>query len=184
MTTWNVYLWGGPGTGKSTTAAEVFAKLKRLGANVELVTEWVKGKVWEGAPFDPITAWARQRQWVARLQGRVEVVICDSPPLQALVYAESTLPLDLFGRLEALALYEEATRTGLNILLRRSADKPYIEAGRNEDEAEALRLDVRIAEYVSRVLRFDTVHRIQGGPAASDAILRRLDDLTPRTPIA
>ena len=39
--------FSGPGAGKSTLAAAVFAKLKMLGVNCELVTEFAKDKTWE-----------------------------------------------------------------------------------------------------------------------------------------
>ena len=42
-----VNLFGAPGAGKSTGAAYVFSKLKMLGVNAELVTEYAKDKVWE-----------------------------------------------------------------------------------------------------------------------------------------
>lgn len=42
-----VNLFGGPGAGKSTTAASLFAEMKKLGKNVELVTEVAKDFVWE-----------------------------------------------------------------------------------------------------------------------------------------
>ena len=38
---------GAPGAGKSTLSAYVFAKLKMMGINCELVTEFAKDKVWE-----------------------------------------------------------------------------------------------------------------------------------------
>jgi predicted ATPase len=41
-----INLYGGPGTGKSTTAAALFALMKREGYNVELVTEFAKDLVW------------------------------------------------------------------------------------------------------------------------------------------
>ena len=42
-----INLVGGPGSGKSTAMAGVFYNLKRLGVNCEMVTEYVKDKVWE-----------------------------------------------------------------------------------------------------------------------------------------
>lgn len=42
-----VSLYAGPGAGKSTLAAYTFSKLKMLGVNCELVTEFAKDKVWE-----------------------------------------------------------------------------------------------------------------------------------------
>lgn len=47
MPTLVVNLFGGPGSGKSTGAAYVFARLKMLGYNAELVTEFAKDKTWE-----------------------------------------------------------------------------------------------------------------------------------------
>lgn len=44
MPTLVVNLFGGPGSGKSTGAAYVFARLKMLGYNAELVTEFAKDK--------------------------------------------------------------------------------------------------------------------------------------------
>ena len=43
-----INLYGGPGTGKSTTAAHVFALLKQRDVNAELVREYAKDIVWEG----------------------------------------------------------------------------------------------------------------------------------------
>lgn len=42
-----VNLVAGPGTGKSTTMAGVFYKLKSLGIDCEMVTEFAKELVWE-----------------------------------------------------------------------------------------------------------------------------------------
>jgi hypothetical protein len=43
-----VNLYGGPGTGKSRTAALLFATMKQRGVNCELATEYAKDVVWEG----------------------------------------------------------------------------------------------------------------------------------------
>jgi hypothetical protein len=42
-----INLWGGPGTGKTTTASELFVALKKLGYNVEMNREYIKDWVWE-----------------------------------------------------------------------------------------------------------------------------------------
>lgn len=42
-----VNLIGSPGTGKSTIASELFAKMKWEGFDVELVSEYAKELVWE-----------------------------------------------------------------------------------------------------------------------------------------
>ena len=43
-------LFAGPGAGKSTMMAAVFAELKWRGIDCEMVTEYAKDKVWEGSP--------------------------------------------------------------------------------------------------------------------------------------
>ena len=43
-----INLFGGPGCGKSTAASYIFSKLKMLGINAELATEFAKDKTWEG----------------------------------------------------------------------------------------------------------------------------------------
>lgn len=42
-----VNLFAGPGAGKSTGAAYIFAMLKMHGIDCELVTEFAKDKTWE-----------------------------------------------------------------------------------------------------------------------------------------
>ena len=44
-----VNLFAGPGSGKSTTCAGVFSKLKLAGVNCEMALEYAKDKVWENS---------------------------------------------------------------------------------------------------------------------------------------
>lgn len=77
-----VSLFGGPGAGKSTLAAVVFASLKMLGVNCELVTEFAKDKVWEKnneALSNQIYIFAKQYYRMSLCAGKVDVVVTDSP---------------------------------------------------------------------------------------------------------
>ena len=47
MKTLHINLWAGPGTGKSTMAAGIFAALKWNKIDCELVSEYAKQIVWE-----------------------------------------------------------------------------------------------------------------------------------------
>lgn len=47
MKTKYINVLGGPGVGKSTTAAYVFSEMKRMGLSVEYVPEVAKDFVWE-----------------------------------------------------------------------------------------------------------------------------------------
>lgn len=46
-----VNLYAGPGAGKSTGAAYIFAKLKMAGVDCEYVSEYAKDRVWQEDQF-------------------------------------------------------------------------------------------------------------------------------------
>jgi tRNA uridine 5-carbamoylmethylation protein Kti12 len=75
---------GGPGTGKSTLAAEIFARLKRDHYDVELVTEYAKDLTWNEAQKvlqNQVYVFAKQQHRFWRLKNKVDIVVTDSPIL-------------------------------------------------------------------------------------------------------
>lgn len=94
-----VNLFGAPGAGKSTGAAYIFAKLKMKGINAELVTEFAKDKVWDGAiePFkNQAYIFGEQYYRMSRCLNKVDVIVTDSPLLLSLLYNESVELGDAF----------------------------------------------------------------------------------------
>jgi hypothetical protein len=137
-----VNLFAGPGAGKSTHAAGVFAALKVAGVKAEFVSEFAKDLVWEdrlrALRYQPYVT-GEQAFRVARLFGQVDVVVTDSPILCALVYqGEGYTPAYGVAVLEIFRSWR--TR---NYLLQRSRQYVYDAAGRMEDEAEAREVDAR-----------------------------------------
>ena len=75
-----ISLFGPPGCGKSTCAAYCFAKLKMLGVNCELVSEFAKDKVWEQnneALSNQIYIFAKQYYRITRCANKVDVIVTD-----------------------------------------------------------------------------------------------------------
>lgn len=82
-------LFSGPGAGKSTMAADIFAKLKRAGVNSELASEYAKDKVWEKSLSileNQIYVFGKQHHRLFRLKSQVDVIVTDSPILLSAIY--------------------------------------------------------------------------------------------------
>jgi ABC-type cobalamin/Fe3+-siderophores transport system ATPase subunit len=86
-----VNLFGGPGIGKSTIAAQLYSHLKFNKNNVELVQETAKRCVYlNRVPnyYDPLFFLGQQSFSESLLYGKVDYVITDSPILLAGIYQE------------------------------------------------------------------------------------------------
>lgn len=91
-----VNLLGGPGAGKSTTAAALFVYLKNKGIQCELVGEAAKTFIYEGRqhllhPSEGAQVFILATQYCRLFElarAGCEVVISDSPLLQQQMYAE------------------------------------------------------------------------------------------------
>ena len=115
-----VNLFGGPGSGKSTTAAGVFYNMKMLNLNVQLVLEYAQELTFEEhfhALNDQTRILGEQHKRIHRLEGKVDCVVTDSPFLMGIVYGrDSSCPppptfepyvADLFGQYDNMNFYLE-----------------------------------------------------------------------------
>lgn len=78
-----ICLYGGPGSGKSTTAAGLYYLLKSQNYNAELIREYIKDWVWEKRPIaegDQTYIFAKQsrkeRQYILN---NLDFIVTDSP---------------------------------------------------------------------------------------------------------
>jgi Cdc6-like AAA superfamily ATPase len=146
-----VALYGGPGTGKSTTASLVFGALKQHGHNVELVHEVAKDLTWEqrhrALAHQPYVA-AKQMFRYDRLHGQVDAIITDTSTMLSLIYSKSSdSPLRDLAFHQWIVADWRARRT-LNVFLRRNIERPYNPKGRSQSEIEAQNLDLRIKDML------------------------------------
>ena len=137
-----VNLYGGPGSGKSTGAAFIFSRLKLMGINCELVTEFAKDVVWSGDTNileNQFYVTAMQYERIRRLLGKVDVVITDSPLLMGKVYDEQALDNhELWNHVRNLV----ESMDNMNVRLIRV--KKYEDSGRLQTLDEAKAIDGRI----------------------------------------
>jgi hypothetical protein len=138
-----INLYGGPGVGKSTLAAVIFAHLKTKNVSVELVQEFVKEYVYSGRS---LTAWDQVYtfgQQIGRelhaLQGGVEHIVTDSPLLLQYIYARRA-NCPSAELLSGICMEFETDYPSVNFFVRRSSDA-YEQAGRWQDLSGAIDLD-------------------------------------------
>lgn len=140
-----VNLFGGPGVGKSTLAAEVFVALKKAGLQVELIQEYIKAWAWDGkavGTFDQLYILAKQLKLETRLYGKVDIVITDSPLLFSPIYEKFFSGGTSMSEAAALSVLRAAEENGvmhLNYILPRNV--PYDERGRYQSEEQAKKVD-------------------------------------------
>lgn len=184
-----IEFWGGPGSGKSTTAAALFASLKLLDTTpkmgVELVSEEAKRRTWElhhtYGPNPPAfilrRALAERQaslfavQWgcLASLQGQVDIAISDSPLGLVTHYADPDLyPKEAWSQVVEKH-YEHLDVFGVWV----SRMKHYETRGRNETEEEARAIDSDLRPLYRR---FGGHFEVNGDETAVDMLLPALRD--------
>jgi hypothetical protein len=164
-----INLFGGPGTGKSTTAAGVFHHMKCAGLEVELVTEYAKDMVWEhrhNILEDQIYIFAKQQRRISRLRDHhIDWVITDSPIPLGLCYRSTTDNQDAFAQvvMQVFNSYENH-----NFYLTRNVQ--YNPNGRNQKQVhEAEHVDDKVMHMLTQ--NQITCDLIQGGTNAVKDIL-------------
>lgn len=144
-----INLFGGPNTGKSTTASGLFYWMKIHGFNVELVTEYAKDMTWENRHnilADQLYILAKQNRRLERLRDKVDYVITDSPLILGLNYT----PEQYYDHFEPLVFDAWKTYDNKNFYLSNNGDLTYNEAGRNQNRDQAIALDKKIWNFLQK----------------------------------
>lgn len=145
-----INLYGGPGTGKSTSAAILYGMLKIAGENAELVREYVKDWAWEGrkpGPFDQLYFLGKGIRKETLLYGKVDWIVTDSPVMLGIYYARKYASDKVAKAVEETCknFYADAKSHGVehvHVMLQRT--KKYNPAGRYQTEEEAKEIDVAL----------------------------------------
>ena len=141
-----INLFAGPGSGKSTTCAGVFSKLKLAGINCEMALEYAKDKVWEQSFHtldNQIYIFGKQLHRLWRLKDQVDIIYdktCNEK--------FGALVLDQFNQFE-----------NINYFITRG--NTYNPKGRMQTLEESIDLDCRIASLLdSNNIPFNFVNKM------------------------
>lgn len=132
-----INLFAGPGSGKSTTCAGLFYHFKNGGINCEMALEYAKDKVWEESLHvlsNQIYVFGKQLHKLWRLNGKVDIIITDSPLPISIMYDKTNNK-----ELEGLVIQQFNEFNNYNFFISRG--NKYNPAGRMQSEEEAKELD-------------------------------------------
>lgn len=149
-----INMYGGPGTGKSTSAALLYYLLKCQSKNAELVREYVKDWAWEGRHIsvnDQIYFLGKQVRRESMLYGKVDWIVTDAPVWMNSFYASHYCTEVIAQGVTSLvkAFYQQVADEGhrhVHVFLNRT--KPYLAEGRYQTESEAKDIDVGVRKML------------------------------------
>lgn len=143
-----INFWGGPGSGKSTTASGLFNLIKSRGHKAELTIEYAKELTFNEdflTLSNQLAVLAEQDHRLYRLKGKVDLAITDSPLLLGMLYGSNQFQDEWFYTTMrgAYSQYDN-----VNVFVKRV--KPFMQYGRNQNEDEARAKDTETRELLAR----------------------------------
>lgn len=139
-----INLLGGPGSGKSSMCASIFAALKWRDIETEMCLEYAKDRVWEGSAHvleNQLYVFGKQHHRMYRLKGKVDIIVTDSPLLLSIIYDSKN---DTSFR--QVVLNEFNSYENINLFVRRK--KKYNPNGRLQTFEQAKEKDAEIKKLL------------------------------------
>jgi nicotinamide riboside kinase len=153
-----INLYGGPSSGKSTLAAQIFAELKVLNKRVELVREYAKELVYEGQNMKKLTEadrliiLAEQFRRESILLTSVDYIITDSPMILTAYFHRYEYAKDIVLRhLNPLELHIWVERPPI-----------FEEVDRSHNEEESKQIDKEMLDFIETCNV--AIHKVSGSP--------------------
>jgi len=183
-----INLFGGPCSGKSTLAANLFSKMKVKGYNVELVSEFIKEWTYINRKPEGYDQCFTQVNQLHReetvLRAGFEYVITDSPLFLSSFYADyNKIPCaDLL--LEMSKRFDKDNKS-INIFIKRKAEI-YSEIGRFHNKEESIKIDGLLLEFIKKcgiVIyeydgEIDILNFLENKLIVNESLNHRMDDRT------
>jgi hypothetical protein len=143
---YKINLYGPPSVGKSMQSAFIFGKLKYLGHNAEMCSEYAKDLAWkkinikEGGPTLQLEIFINQLKKEDLLKDKVDFMVTDSPLLLNAYYSQSELT-------KKIAIDRNNDKQ-FHFWLTRSSAK-FEKAGRVHNEEESIQIEKDMKDYLT-----------------------------------
>lgn len=154
--TLHVNLWGCPGVGKSALSSRLHGRLMAAGYRAVLVQDYaaelaLQGKLaWRDVSsheiheFDQFLISSEQYRRQSEFEGLAEVVICDAPLLQQLIFAPENYRESLCHMINELTI----GWTSLDVMLESDIRSDYSSSGRVQSAEESMALYPEIMQIL------------------------------------
>ena len=142
-----INLIGGPGTGKSILAADLFAYFKRNYITCDISWEYIKKKIREKALKviqSQIYIFGKQQFQLFTMRDEVEVVITDSPLILSAIYDKTECQ-----SLKDLVLKEFNSYNNIVYFIERDEAVKYEQEGRYQDLTGAKLVDEKVKKFMN-----------------------------------
>jgi nicotinamide riboside kinase len=138
-----INLIGGPCSGKSTVSAELFARLKKMGIHCELVSEYIKDRIYEEnktIPNNQIAIFGMEHYNISNKIGKVDVIIHDGSFINNILYKKGDNP-----EFDKLIISEYHKFWNLDFFIKRG-NIEFEDYGRIHNYEQSLELDNKIKD--------------------------------------
>lgn len=138
-----INLIGGPCSGKSTIAAELFARLKKMGVKSELVSEYIKDRIYEEnmtMPSNQIAIFGMEHYNISNKIGKVDVIVHDGSFINNILYKKEDNP-----EFDKLIVSEYHKFNNLDFFINRG-NIEFETYGRIHNYEQSLELDTKIKD--------------------------------------
>lgn len=140
-----INLYGGPGIGKSTVTALVFAALKVKGFNAEMINEYAKELVYEGIDLTKASKHLQNKILIEQIkrellfEDKVDYLITDSPIMLNAYYNKDPKALEM-------AKLHQSTND-IHFFLQRGFEN-FETKGRSHNKKESLEIDDKMTNFL------------------------------------
>lgn len=147
-----INMFGGPCTGKSVTAADVFVHLKKQHINIELIDEYAKQLTYDKRfnilQNDQLYVLAKQHRKQYRVRNHVDYAVTDSPLILGCIYFDAEYNGCAFDNFRNMAFDVFNRYNNVNIFLIRNDEFEYQSEGRNQSLNEACGIDNEVLQFL------------------------------------